>query len=51
MRKTENIKTKKHRQSSDYQCFLPVGVTGFDEETLYNQGKNIISIICLIISI
>ena len=23
--KLKNIKTKKHRQSSDYQCFLPVG--------------------------
>ena len=30
---TECIKTKKHRQSSDYQCFLPVGVTGFEPAT------------------
>ena len=26
-------KNKKHRQSSDYQCFLPVGVTGFEPAT------------------
>ena len=31
--KLKNIKTKKHRQSSDYQCFLPVGVTGFEPAT------------------
>ena len=27
------IKRKKHRQSSDYQCFLSVGVTGFEPAT------------------
>ena len=27
------LKTKKHRQSSDYQCFLSVGVTGFEPAT------------------
>ena len=31
--KLKNIKIKKHRQSSDYQCFLPVGVTGFEPAT------------------
>ena len=30
---TEIIKIKKHRQSSDYQCFLPVGVTEFEPAT------------------
>ena len=49
--KLKNIKIKKHRQSSDYQCFLPVGVTGFEIEALYNQGKIIISIIYLIINV
>jgi hypothetical protein len=33
VRETDNIKTKKHRQSSDYQCFLPAGVTGFEPAT------------------
>ena len=27
------IKSKKHRQSIDYQCFFPVGVTGFEPAT------------------
>ena len=36
--KLKNIKTKKHRQSSDYQCFLPVGVTGFEPATTRPQG-------------
>ena len=27
------IKRKKHRQSSDYQCFFSVGVTGFEPAT------------------
>ena len=26
-------KNKKHRQSSDYQCLQPVGVTGFEPAT------------------
>jgi len=36
--KLKNIKTKKHRQSSDYQCFLPVGVTEL-KPTLYDLFK------------
>lgn len=36
--KLKNIKTKKHRQSSDYQCFLPVGVTEL-KPTLYDLSK------------
>lgn len=35
---TEIIKIKKHRQSSDYQCFLPVGVTGFEPATTRPPG-------------
>lgn len=31
-------KNKKHRQSSDYQCFLPVGVTEL-KPTLYDLFK------------
>nr|DAR52423.1 MAG TPA: hypothetical protein [Caudoviricetes sp.] len=34
-----SLKIKKHRQSSDYQCFLPVGVTGF-----YYQKFSVLSI-------
>jgi hypothetical protein len=37
---TEWIKTKKHRQSSDYQCFLPVGVTGFEPATTRPPGAD-----------
>lgn len=37
---TEIIKIKKHRQSSDYQCFLPVGVTGFESATTRPPGAD-----------
>ena len=47
MGKTENIKTKKHRQSSDYQCFLPVGVTGFEPATTRPPDFDIYRIIII----
>jgi len=53
VRETENIKTKKHRQSSDYQCFLPVGVTGFEPATTRPPGAYFmiyVFCICLIFS-
>jgi ABC-type multidrug transport system permease subunit len=51
--KLKNIKTKKHRQSSDYQCFLPVGVTGFEPATTRPPGVYFmiyVFCICLIFS-
>ena len=33
-------KNKKHRQSSDYQCLQPVGVTGFEPATTRPPGAN-----------
>ena len=51
--KLKNIKTKKHRQSSDYQCFLPVGVTGFEPATTRPPGAYFmiyVFCICLIFS-
>ena len=40
-------KNKKHRQSSDYQCFLPVGVTGFEPATTRPPDFDIYRIIII----
>ena len=45
--KLKNIKIKKHRQSSDYQCFLPVGVTGFEPATTRPPDFDIYRIIII----